>query len=65
MITDNIDEDEFLDFDKNKRWFSAKKENILPGLCVEENDHIIITAYDSFFQTLKLYYYSNQSASRA
>jgi GNAT superfamily N-acetyltransferase len=58
-ILRNSGSGEFLDYDKNKRWFKDKPEKILISLVANIDNGIFLTTRDDFLKVIKIYFYSD------
>lgn len=56
--------DEFLMYDKNKRWFNKKMDKILISDILCRNTDIFIPLVDKLRNVLKIFYYSNKTANQ-
>ncbi len=58
-VLKNSQANEFLPYDKNKRWFQRKMEKIALSAVIMNDKEIYIPVKDGFKNILKIFYYSN------
>jgi hypothetical protein len=63
-VLKNSKSHKFLSYDKNKRWFSEKTENIVLSKIYFNNEEVIVPVIDSFNKACKFFYYSNNPLNK-
>ena len=60
-ILNNAASEDFLVYDKNKRWYDSKQEKIIVSEITYGDDWLCVPTFNSIGSQLKIYYFSNKA----